>query len=149
MRRADCCKCFVRSLLVSAILMVASGTTVDAQPACRPAGGEALNLRSYARRLVAGTDSVLQATRVRYKLPAMDPGLVVLVADSPTCTAAALAYARKVTGDSSIVTTSRSVYVARAGNRFIVMDPADTTSGEWNTYVVFSCDWKPLAIFSA
>lgn len=135
--------------LSALVMLFAGAVSAEAQPACRPAAGEALNLRSYARRLVAGTDSVLQANRVRYGLAAMDPGLVVLVADSTTCNAAALAYARKVTGDSSIVTTSRSVYVAKAGDHFIVMDPADTTSGEWNTYVVFSCDWKPLAVFSA
>ncbi len=136
-------------LLVTFILLVASTTAGEAQSACRPAVGEALNLQSYVRRLVAGTDSLMQTTRVRYGLPAMDSGLVVLVSDSTTCNAAALAYVREMTGGASIVTTSRSAYVARAGDRFIVMDPADTTSGEWNTYVVFSCDWKPLAVFSA
>jgi hypothetical protein len=119
---------------------------------CRSNDGDAKLLRDWAARVSNDTDSYRVQQRADYHVPA--GGTARLVSDSSVCAAAALAYARYIAHDSTITTTTRSVYVVEiaAGSQktYVVLDPDESYSGGWGTNIFFSDDFtKAYGVIAA
>ena len=92
----------------------------------------------HIRRIVswtAATDSLAQATRTAFHLPAVPADSVSLVTDSTTC--ASLAQANRQLHPTSTAGLAVPVYVIRVGpTRFVVFDRM-TMAGSWRIFDVY------------
>ena len=106
--------------------------------ACRPYDLEhAQLLLDFAQSTAAGTDTMAAGNRAALHIPNVPADFVTLVTDTATCARAALAYERVIRRDSTVSRTHRVVYVVRAGSTYLVLDPDEKGSGEWETAMVF------------
>lgn len=139
----------MRSLVaISGCLLVTISGCVLALPSRAIQAQTASSCRSYdvdnAKALIAfakatagGADSEATETRSALGIPAVPVDSVTFVADSPMCASAALAYERAAQRDPTIMSTQRIVYVVKVGSSYLILDPDDHSSGEWQTVMVF------------
>ena len=126
-----------------------SGPLVAQTFSCRSAREHAVVLlKDHIIRLVSApaSDTLLANTRDRYSLPAIAASSVAVETKKQRCQAAAQAYHEAL--HPGVPQVSRKVVVIKVGiSRYVVLDPADTIAGEYQSHVVFDAQWAVLAVF--
>jgi hypothetical protein len=123
--------------LVPLVAIVSSSAGAQTSGACLPRDAMMTNIIGYFTGMVTSTSPADVAFRDSLGLSRVTPSQIVAVNDRRLCTRAA----RKINELATTPKLQRSLYVARLGSSFAVLDPT-MKAGEWTPAMVFEKNWK-------
>jgi hypothetical protein len=121
-----------------------SSAETQASSTCRSVNADGLRFRSFIRKVVTSTDTLMVQARANLGLRAMDSTRVVFVTDNTVCNKAAQGI-NTAQGTSNLV---RQLFVVSAGIVYAAQDPGHP-SGEWWPTVTLDNKYKVLAVLLA
>jgi hypothetical protein len=111
---------------------------------CRPEDALARSLVVDLKKMISTTDPRVVAARDSfYHIPIVPPSSIMLVTSDSVCAAAVQAL-NTMYGEAK----TRSVYVAKLGSGWAVIDPDDNPTGRYITVVAFDSTWTRVGGYS-
>jgi hypothetical protein len=118
--------------MAAAIALTMSARTGNAQ--CRAADSTSAKLVKHWRNLVVNPDSRVRLALSDLGITQVDSSTIVLVGDRTSCTKAVKTY--NATLGASSPPPSGSVYLLKVGTRYVVLDPAQQSSGWYHVVIM-------------